>query len=54
MAFTFHGRAQMAISSENAEILVDGLDKVSEVASFLKLSASTLYAMMGRGQLPFV
>jgi excisionase family DNA binding protein len=37
-----------------ADLVQDGLDRVVEVARFLKLSPSTIYGMMDRGVLPYV
>jgi excisionase family DNA binding protein len=37
-----------------AELVSDGLVTVPEAAAFLRLSRSTLYALMERGDLPYV
>ena len=39
---------------DRADIVADGLVTVSEAASFLSLSRSTLYTLMDRGDIPFV
>jgi excisionase family DNA binding protein len=44
----------MAETSGNEDLVLDGLDRVVEVARFLKLSPSTVYGMMDRGVLPYV
>jgi excisionase family DNA binding protein len=36
------------------DIVLDGLDRVTDVARFLKVSPSMVYALMARGTLPFV
>ncbi len=36
------------------ELVSDGLDKIADAARFLGLSVSQLYALMQRGDLPFV
>ena len=43
-----------ALSREARELLEDGLMGVSEAAKWFGVSRSTLYNMMGRGQVPFV
>jgi excisionase family DNA binding protein len=40
--------------TEKMELVLDGLDRVGEVARFLKLSVSTIYGFMDRGELPYV
>lgn len=37
-----------------AELVADGLCTIREAARFLAVARSTLYAAMGRGDLPFV
>jgi excisionase family DNA binding protein len=32
----------------------EGLDRITEVSAFLKISRSQVYALMGKGDLPFV
>jgi excisionase family DNA binding protein len=44
----------MSAVAEKAELVLDGLDRVGEVARFLKLSVSTVYGFMDRGELPYV
>jgi excisionase family DNA binding protein len=44
----------MAETSGNEDLVLDGLDRVVEVARFLKLSPSTVYKLMDRGLLPYV
>lgn len=36
------------------ELIGGGLDRIRDVAAFLKVSRSQIYALMGRGVLPFV
>ena len=42
------------VTDNDAALVEDGLVKVPEAAAFLRLSRSNLYAMMERGELPFV
>ena len=44
----------MSETTANADLVQDGLDRVADVARFLKLSPSTVYGMMDRGLLPYV
>jgi excisionase family DNA binding protein len=44
----------MAETTKAAELVADGLDRVGEVARFLKVSMSTVYGLMQRGALPYV
>jgi excisionase family DNA binding protein len=44
----------MPETAEKEDLVLDGLDRVGEVARFLKLSVSTVYGLMDRGELPFV
>jgi excisionase family DNA binding protein len=44
----------MSENSGKEDIVQDGLDRVAEVARFLKLSPSTIYKLMDRGLLPYV
>jgi excisionase family DNA binding protein len=37
-----------------AQLLSEGLDKVTEVAKFFRLSVAQIYVMMNRGDLPFI
>ena len=39
--------------SEQQALVADGLLTVKEAAAFLRLSRSSLYAMMDRGELPY-
>ena len=39
---------------EEADLVADGLMTVQEAAGFLRLSRSTVYTIMDRGELPFV
>jgi excisionase family DNA binding protein len=41
-------------STDKADLVLDGLDRVGDVAKFLKLSPSTIYDFMARGVLPYV
>jgi excisionase family DNA binding protein len=50
----FTRRKKMTAIAEKAELVLDGLDRVGEVARFLKLSVSTVYGFMDRGELPYV
>lgn len=43
-----------AVRDGPAELVSDGLVTVPEAAAFLSLSRSTLYALMERGDLPYV
>jgi excisionase family DNA binding protein len=45
---------QSAVRDGPAELVSDGLVTVPEAAAFLSLSRSTLYALMERGDLPYV
>ena len=36
------------------EVVAGGLDKVQEVARFLKLSVASVYKLMDKGDLPYV
>jgi len=36
------------------ELVVDGLEKIKDAATFLRISVASLYKMMDRGELPFV
>ena len=42
------------MTSEPTDLVADGLVTVREAAGFLRLSRSTVYALMDRGELPFV
>ncbi len=42
------------MASEPADLVADGLSTVREAAGFLRLSRSTVYTLMDRGELPFV
>ena len=42
------------LTDNDAALVEDGLLKVSEAATFLRLSRSTLYTLMDQGELPFV
>ena len=42
------------MTSEPADLVADGLMTVREAAGFLRLSRSTVYTIMDRGELPFV
>ncbi len=44
----------MPTPAETEDLMREGLDRVSDVARFLKLSVSTVYDLMGQGQLPFI
>jgi excisionase family DNA binding protein len=44
----------MTATAEKEDLVLDGLDRVGEVARFLKLSVSTVYGLMDRGELPYV
>jgi excisionase family DNA binding protein len=44
----------MSNPAEDAELVLGGLDRVGEVAVFLKLSTSTIYGLMAAGSLPSV
>jgi excisionase family DNA binding protein len=44
----------VSIHERSRELLVEGLDKIPEVACFLKISNSQVYALMQQGQLPYV
>jgi excisionase family DNA binding protein len=44
----------MSQNAEHTELMSDGLDRIAEVARFLRTSVGTVYALMGRGELPFV
>jgi excisionase family DNA binding protein len=35
-------------------LMLDGLDRVLDAARYLRTSVGTVYALMGRGELPFV
>ena len=43
-----------AMTSEPTDLVADGLSTVREAAGFLRLSRSTVYTLMDRGELPFV
>jgi excisionase family DNA binding protein len=50
-----HRLERLRMTDKSAATLVeDGLVKVSEATAFLRLSRSTLYTMMDRGELAFV
>jgi excisionase family DNA binding protein len=38
----------------NTDLVLDGLDRVADVARFLKLSQSTVYDLLDRGLLPSI
>jgi excisionase family DNA binding protein len=38
----------------STDLVQDGLDRVSDVARFLRLSQSSIYGLMERGELPYV
>jgi excisionase family DNA binding protein len=38
----------------DAELMLDGLDRIADAARFLKVSVSTVYTMLDRGDLPSV
>ncbi|MCH8891481.1 MAG: helix-turn-helix domain-containing protein [Myxococcales bacterium] len=42
------------MTSESTDLVSDGLMTVSEAAGFLRLSRSTIYLFMDRGELAFV
>jgi excisionase family DNA binding protein len=42
------------MATHSDALLADGLVPVSEAAAFLGVSRSTLYALMERGELPYV
>jgi excisionase family DNA binding protein len=44
----------MTVTAEKTDLVLDGLDRVGEAARFLKLSVSTIYGLMDRGDLPYV
>jgi excisionase family DNA binding protein len=44
----------MAEHEARTRLMLGGLDRVAEAARFLKLSPSTIYALIGRGVLPSV
>jgi excisionase family DNA binding protein len=44
----------MNARERSQELLGQGLDKIPEVARFLKISTSQVYALMNQGQLPSV
>jgi excisionase family DNA binding protein len=44
----------MAGLDAKAELMAEGLDRIGEAARFLKLSTSTIYALVERGTLPSV
>jgi excisionase family DNA binding protein len=44
----------MVEATKATEIVRDGLDRVADVCRFLRLSQSTVYGMMERGDLPYV
>jgi excisionase family DNA binding protein len=43
-----------SVETDRTELVADGLMKVQEAAEFLRLSRSSLYAMMDAGELAFV
>ena len=43
-----------AATSDSAGLVSDGLLSVNQASTFLSISRSTLYAIMDRGELPFV
>ncbi len=42
----------MEPTDPRAELLADGLDRIADAARFLKVSTSTIYALLGSGALP--
>jgi excisionase family DNA binding protein len=44
----------MSEPAPNTDLVLDGLDRVGDVARFLKLSQSTIYDLMDRGLLPSI
>ena len=44
----------MTMETQRTALITDGLLNVAESAAFLRLSRSALYALMERGELPYV
>jgi excisionase family DNA binding protein len=44
----------MSTFEEKTDLVLEGLDRIREVAKFLKLSNSTIYGLMANGTLPSV
>src|SRR4051812_32126686 len=47
------GKEGLMETHPEEDLLSDGLDRVADVARYLKISTAQVYVLMGRGELPY-